>query len=143
MCKQLTKSNKLCKISPNKEYCHIHTNCKVEIIYEQPSKVNTHEITMKTIHMEDKINKMQILINSLKETQKYHKNENIRLNTTINEMTDYYDKYKTIYEFESYKFQNQDMKLVGKEFQKFLSLREARNKLCHPFTKQSKDIDSD
>ena len=141
MCKQLCKNGMMCKIRPELEYCHIHKKneiIKVEIQIP-PSKLAS-DYAYENICLTDKIAVKDMVINRIKENNKYLRSEIERLENNTKDllvrqssMQLYYDNYQKILKFEDYKQKVYGRKLSPTELDKYISLRDVRNKLCHPF----------
>lgn len=95
MCNQITKSGKQCKISPTKNYCHIHKITFVNII----QKDNSNNLKKEIINLNKTIEKKSIKIKELNENLEFFKQEVNELNIKINLMTGNYEKYELIQKY--------------------------------------------
>ena len=131
MCIGLTKKGEVCKKrnAVGYEFCCIHI-----------PKNSTENLTIYIKELEQEKEKAQI---SLSEKEKEivrliaqireFKDENKKLLSRVSNMVQYYENYKKILEFERYKLSLNFDKISKKELDRYNSLRQMRNKLCHPY----------
>lgn len=97
MCNQIIKTGAKCKISPNKNYCHIHKINMTNIVINKPDiNINLKkEIVNLNKTIERKVNKIKELNNNLE----FFKQEVNELNNKINLMNENCQKYELIREY--------------------------------------------
>lgn len=133
MCIALTKKGVACKKNnaAGYEFCSIHI---------PKCSSSTENLTIYIKELEEDKEKAQIslsgrdkeilrLITQIRE----YKDENKKLLSRVTNMVDYYENYKKILEFERYKLSLNFEKISKKELERYNSLRQMRNKLCHPY----------
>lgn len=91
MCIHIKKNDEICKLSPNKEYCHIHNN----IILEKDKTNLKKEI----INLNKTIKKKSIKIINLNENLEFFKQEVNELNNKIKNMNENCKKYELIQKY--------------------------------------------
>ena len=131
MCIALTKKGEICKKrnANGYEFCCIHI-----------PKNSTENLTIYIKELEQEKEKAQIslsekdkeIVRLIAQIREY-KDENKKLLSRVSNMVQYYENYKKILEFERYKLSLNFDKISKKELDRYNSLRQIRNKLCHPY----------